>query len=147
MRMKSFLFVGIIALAGACQSGSDYYPPSAIVGGTAKIVAVEAWSDDRKTLLADLSARYSGTLTVDAGQQVSGSVTVDGAESAVAGVVQQEGSSLTFEVSNLPPLRLIVLYDNGDLDHYTLVGSYLAHADVTGDSIPESYRLYYRMEK
>lgn len=147
MRTDRVLQVIWCVVMASCTDYSTYHSAESIVGGTAQIVSVEAWSDDRTVKYADLTSHYSGSVTVDAGLAVSGAVKIDGVEHAVVGVVQQEGSNFTFEVSELPPQRLIVIYDNGDQLHYTLLGSFLLHGDVTGDSIPENYRLLYHMTK
>lgn len=145
MRASSLVLAALAATA--CRTANEYYQPTEIVGGPGTIIRAEARTANADSLIADLSAHRTGTLTVGSDLIVSGVVTVNDTVHGVTGKVLTEGTGLVFEVSGLFPDRFTVVVDNGDLYHYQLVAQYEEVGDVTGDGIAETYRIVYEVEK
>ena len=136
-----------LALASCQSTANEYYQQIEIVGGPARIVAVEARDISGGTVLADLSAKYVGGMETGSDRVVHGIVAVDGVTGGVYGLVKTIDDGLVFELNNLSPDLFRVRTDPGDLYHYTLVGMAIQQADVTGDGVPEQYRLFVYLDK
>ena len=141
------LFVALAFALTSCSTANEYYQQIEIVGGPARIVAVEARDVKGARVLADLSAKYAGGMETGSDRVIHGQVAVNGVTNSVYGLVKTVDDGLVFEMNNLSPDQFRVRTDPGDLYHYLLVGMAIQAGDVTGDGISEQYRLFIYLDK
>lgn len=141
------VWLGAIIGLSACSTANDFHQPIEIVGGLAQVVAAEARDYTGGHVLADLSTAYTGTLEASSDREVHGVIKVRGVTYSVFGDVKDQEDGLVFDVNAPPPYFFRVRTDPGDLFHYTLVSINTLNGDVTGDSIPEQYRLFLYLDK
>ena len=147
MVTRTITLLGLGLVLASCSTANEYYQPIEIVGGPAHIVGVEARDVAGARVLADLSSSYTGGLATGSDRVIYGLVGISGVTTSVYGLVKDQDDGLVFEMRNLIPNEFRVRTDPGDLYHYTLVAMNIQQADLTGDSIPDQYRLFIFLDK
>ncbi len=137
--------LGAMLLVSGCKTEEK---PSAweIVKGTAILSASMAVNPDTRAMIAQYDR--TGSISINADSTISGQIALaPGLTANFTGLLTGSGSDLMVQLVGLNPDSYTVITSGDYPDTYALLSTAVFNTDVTGDGVPEQYRIYWQFQR